>query len=258
MAQVANMTYDSQVRNNIHAAAPNLGSAIWVSPTESQLGALQVKHIVRALYDASVAISQRIYERPGFIPQVYAGMFLRGQLIGNVKIYLRATALVDNKNATRVLDYVYDHHEANDTSFLGRAIDLNDTALADTGTLVDPRDPDFEIKYESTTGKCRLEDVWTAFLDGIATAAQHSPNESGAYVYGISESGECVVGIYQTLFNDLTWGHVRSTLLLLWRWYIWPGHRYNGLTFKIYNKGDEVGVGELLSLPVRGRTISSE
>ena len=76
-------------------------------------------------------------ERRALVPQIYAGLFLLGELIGNIKMQHKTSLTID-ANSTQNL--VHNYNVVNSTSNFLQSADMKDSVSLDSGTIVNPQD----------------------------------------------------------------------------------------------------------------------
>ena len=96
-----------------------------------------MKHAVQGLYEAGVAVAERSLEARGMVPKLHPGLFLQGQIIGNLKIKLRSRRL-DNTNTKSTVDLT--GSSSNNTNGGLQGNGLNASNAASSGTYIDPVD----------------------------------------------------------------------------------------------------------------------
>ena len=215
---------------------------------------LQYKHIVAALYEVGVKIaSESKYYR------CLATMDVGAVEGGNLTFRPVTPAVHDEDwllNST--------HHSA-----LAERIPAsrsNVTAgIDDSGSVLDPADSKFEIKYTFDGVRIKAAVLFTTFLDALAIAAEHDKDGVGACVNGVSASGDCTINLHALLDRELTYSRLVRALLILWEDVILGGAlqngsraRFEGLNFVLIYDGVTIGEGFLWKfLSVSGGTALS-
>lgn len=222
------------------------------SPSE-----FKIKHAVWGLYDASVAISRRMSDRPRFVPQAYTGLFLHGRLTGFYKMQHKTSSL-DSVAANNTLRLFSSYGNVNTTSDFTQGNDLHGTSLAHTETHIDDGDSKFKIRYTPDTTEIGAADLFTAFMDALATAAQFDNTATGAYVNAAAASGECAINVHGTgLSSRFSWALLIQTLNVVYTQIIWPQKGWKGLDFDVIYNDLKVGEGFILALPLHSRLGSN-
>ena len=206
---------------------------------------LQYKHIVAALYETGVKIaSESKYYR-------CLAMMDVGAVEGGNLTFRPVTPLAHDEtwplNST--------HHVA-----LAERIPTsrsNVTVGADiSGSVLDPTDSKFELKYTFNGVRIKAAEIFTTFLDALASAAEHDNDATDAYVNGVGVSGDCTINMHELLGRELTWGQLVRALLILWEDVILgraPQNgnraRFEGLEFVFLYDGVRMGEGFVWMLP---------
>lgn len=218
MAHFAFMPWDSHALIYRTIMGVGFTERIDISPWPRGATGLQVKHCVQALHDTAFALARKPITRPGYVPKVYAGLFLQNRQIGYMK-WLSGRPRKSNGGGDSRVNSNLIH---NSTVALVRSDAGNQTGLQvageTTGTLVDPTDPRLAIRYTVFTQPIPLPDTWTAILNALATAAPQSVYETGAAVDAAGVSGETIVHVHETGTPPfLNWGTLINALRLIWK-----------------------------------------
>ncbi|KAL8650325.1 MAG: hypothetical protein Q9210_003888 [Variospora velana] len=248
MAHFAFMPWDSHALIQRIIMGMGYTERIDISPWPRGVRGLQVKHCVQALYDTGFALARKPLTRSGYVPKVYAGLFLRDRQIGYMK-WLSAPPREMNGGGGSRSNSKLIH---NSTVALIRSDASNQTGLQavgeTTGTIVDPTDPRLAIRYTIFGQPIPLPDTWTAILNALATAAPHSVHETGAAVDAAGVSGETILHVQETGTPPfLNWGTLINAVRLIWKTIV-DNHWYQAWDFDLTYDGATVGEGYIWNL----------
>lgn len=84
------------------------------------------------------------------VPKLYAGLFLQGQMIGNLKIQLRSRCL-HNTNTNSTVDLTGSPSNNTNDGLQGNGINAGNAASS--GTYIDPLDSKSKLTYVFHEGK---------------------------------------------------------------------------------------------------------
>ena len=223
----------------------------WPPQSESRL---QVKHVVQAVHEAGFALAAKPITVPGSVPRLYAMMLLDGQQIGFMRWQHRSDPVAGGANGTVTLT-----DAANLTGVLQLAHRVEPTGLEDTsGVIVDPVDPRFEFSYSVLERDADLPNIFTAFLDVLATAATNDALDTCDVVNAVSFSGDFAVNVHETsVTSQLYWISVIQALRLLWERVIIQDRNFKEIDFKILYDGTVIGAGFTLSFAAARTSVPS-
>lgn len=247
--------WEDYIHVSVIIAITEGNAEIVISPSAGQL---RVKHAVWGLYDTSVAISQRLFDRRGSVPLVYTGLFLHGHLIGFLKMQHKSSSL-DSVPANNTLRLVGSYGDLNITSDITQGNDRHSTISAHSETVIDDEDSKFKIRYTRDTVAIKPSDIFTAFMDGIATAAEFDDHTAtGAFINAVAASGDFAINVHGTgLHSQFTWALLLQTLSLVFSSIIWPEQSWNGLDFDVIYDDLPVGAGYILAMSPPLRSASN-
>ncbi|CAF9926346.1 MAG: hypothetical protein ALECFALPRED_003423 [Alectoria fallacina] len=169
----------------------------------------QVKHAVQVIYEAVTALAAKPIIRRGYVPRLYAGLFLQNRQIGFMKWQHRQNVVAGAANGT--VDLV---NVVNSTSTLQLMhVDGPTSLQVDTGDIVDPKDSKFKITYEVCDKDAHLPETFTAFLDAMVTAATYDDTATGVFINALSVSGDVALNVHgAAVGSSLNWAQlVRTT-----------------------------------------------
>ena len=233
--------------------APTFGAGIQVAPWPPSSPQFQGKHAIQAVYDAGMALAAKPVTRPGFTPTMYAGMFIDSQQVGFLKWQLKRdpVAAVPNSRVSLI-----NNASSNGTRLLAYGDGV--TRVQDTsGVIKDPKDSRFTIKYSIWGKHIDIVEIFSAFLDAMATAARPDMTASGAHVNAVSISGTAALNVHE-VFSPLSWSRLIRTLALLWILLV-PENNGREMDFELFYDGKWIGQGFLMSMVVSNTsTVSSE
>ncbi len=126
---------------------------------------------------------------------------------------------------------------------------------SDSGSIGD--DLGFRITYTYDSAyRINSQDLFMAFLDGLATAAEPNEQRSCELMYAVgppSATGQAVITISSEDHRTLTYKSITTALYLVWTEIILPGRRFGDLDLEIYYVGIKVGRVLIDSLPPPNR-----
>lgn len=174
MYQLTLLPWEGVLRQDYHVAAGQLGEEIFFQPTAAAHAdeQLEGQHMVYGLYAGCLSLSSRSLN---LAYKTIVKMELRGQQLGLIYIQKRSTLALKttmlNQVSRKILSY------GGNSTFSDIAT-LHSSSLkdnADTGTISDPDDLDFKIRYQFT-GRPQARDpgdIFLAALDALANAAPY-------------------------------------------------------------------------------------
>ena len=182
-----------------------------ISPWPQGSSSLLVKHAVVALYKAGTALAEKALKKRGFVPRLYAGLFLQNQQIGYLKWLHKSSSLGSEVNRTLSLIDASNSTAALQVTHSSQPIS---GLVQGTRKIRYPDDSKFVATYELGDRQAPLPDIFSALLEAFADAAPHDNSAVGAYVNGISISGNVVVNVHGP--DTLSWEHLVRALFVLW------------------------------------------
>ncbi len=168
--------------------------------------------MVATLYEAGLIIAT---ENRFYTCQLL--LVVREEAAGLMSFQCRPSGVHNERPFLNVTDFV--------TLTEGTPALSNVTVVVNSGTRVDPIDSRFTIAYEYDGVRIKAADVFTAFLDGLAIAAERDGTEVDAFMNAVSASGNCVINIHAWFGQQLGWERLRRALLVIWETLI-VGYRY--------------------------------
>ncbi len=224
--------------------SPDFWSRMTIRPLQNEL---RVKHVISALYETgfAMATSQR--------SKLYAGLVVNNRPIGFI-LYestppqLEGGAsngtdlLSGNDNAIQTLSTTLSKNSSSTSSAL---------SARRSGTAKLPEDPRFEVYYEFQGRPIPQAAVFAAFVEAIATAAQHDDDLIGGELYAQSPDHEgSLIMRRDPSTATFTWGDVKNALGVLWRQVIInydnpATAQWEDTLFLIYYKGRVIGDGSI-------------
>lgn len=219
---------------------------------------LRFKHVVQAIYEAGNALAAVPSSRLGYVPRLYAGLFLQNRLIGLMRWQHERGGVAGEANSSVGLSIHVNSTNSSKALYdvnLRNALQLEDGfepvgvgGRGSTGTIPLPRDSRYEITYHILEQDVHLTQTFTAFLDAFAEAAPNDRDAVGAFVNGVSVSGEIAVNMHGTTIpSRLTWMKLVETFGILWRQVV-RGQNYYELDWELSYDGVKIGEGFLLNI----------
>ena len=254
MAVLTDGFYTLSIPFALSLGAPHWGAEIQVVPWPAASPQFQGKHAVQAIYDAGMALAAKPVTRPEYTPKMYAGLFIDNQQVGYLKWHPRQNLVADVPNSTVSLI-----NAVNSTS---TGLLAGGDGLAgvqdDSGVIRDPKDSRFTIKYSIWGKHIETVEIFSVFLDAMATAARPDmTTATGAHVNSASISGTAALNVHQVL-SPLSWSRLIRTLTLLWEM-LARGGKDQEIDFEMWYDGKFIGQGFLMSLALSNTSmVSSE
>lgn len=203
---------------------------------------LQVRYAVLGLYRAGLAIAQgnKFYE-------LDAALYVGDEEVGWLEFRPKDRAVLEN-----VVDV--DYSPALNASIANDTTTAMVMVMADSGTVWDPDDRSFALTFRWDGVRIKAQDIFTTFLDGLATAAEHNNTDPDAYIPAArSASGDTVLSTW-TLGEggnaEMTWARLKRALIMMWDLLIVGQRgrktRFEGLSFGLEYEGKAIGAGRML------------
>ena len=253
MAILTDGFYSLSFPHGVQVGSPTYRAAIEVAPWPAASPQFQGRHAVQAVYVAGMALAAKPVTRPWYTPQMYAGLFIDNQQVGFLKWALKQDSVVGIPNRTLRLI-----NTSNSTNTLLLAHDNGEAEFQDlSGVITDRKDPKFTIKYNIFGERIPIAEIFSVFLDAMATAARPDMDATAAYVKSFSISATATVAVHQTT-SPLSWLRLIRTITLLWEMMA-PGGKDHEMEFEMFYDGTQIGRGSLMSLPLSNTgMVSSE
>lgn len=229
---------------DITMTAPFYGEELRINMWPERTRLFQVKYGVRAIYEAGIALAAKPITRRGYVPRLYAGLFLQNRQIGFMKWQHKQRTVAGAANGTvDLVDVV------NSTSTLQLMhVDGPTSLQVDKGDIVDPKDSKFKITYEVCDKDAHLPETFSAFLDAMATAATYDEFATGAFVNAVSVSGDIALNVHGSdVDSSFSWRRLVRTLTLLWENVVMD-HKFNELDFEVFYAGRKIGEGFIMNM----------
>lgn len=210
----------------------------WPSGSPSRL---LTKHGVVALYEAGVALAAKPVTRPGFVPRLYAGLFVRDEQVGYLKWFLGTSTTLSGGNASSLTRTLQSLHSDG-------SVGVGDYHFS--GTIVDPADSRFKVMWRIGDKHVDLPDIFSAFLEAMATAASNDASAFGAVVNAVGVSGDVALNVHG-VSNDpskLRWSALTTSLALLWSRVVTQRESNMELDFELYYDGGIIGRGFITNI----------
>lgn len=203
----------------------------WPSGSPSRL---LIKHGIIALYEAGLALAALPVTRRGYVPRLYAGLFLQNQQVGYLKWFRYTLGLGNASNSTSTLQLLRSD----------KSTGIGD----DSGTIVDPQDRRFKIMWRLGDRVAGLSGIFSAFLEAMATAAPNNASAFGAYINAVGVSGDVFLNVHETVDSKLRWSALKTSLALLWTRVIAQRKPNMELDFELYYDEGIIGRGFILNV----------
>ena len=216
-----------------------------ISPwPEKASSRLQIKHGIVAVYEAGTALAKIPITTRGLVPRLYAILSLEGQQIGVLKWLHKFSSQNSEANSTVSL---VGTQNSTDALQMSRRV-LRTTARGKSEITVDPEDPKLQIKCERGDKILDLPEVFSAYMEAMATAGFNDDSATGAHVQAVSVSGDVVLNVYgYGITSRLSWRQLLQSLLLVWLYEIAEDNAVE-LDFELSYEGALIGYGFIWSL----------
>ena len=203
---------------------------------------LQPGHIILALYH----IVLRMYDqRPGFY-KLSCVVSLREQNIATIYMF-------QGRN---------NHFTLAKPEGTERAVSLVgsiDSLTEKSGVVIDPKDGLFRIAWTVDGRSIPIQDIFSAAVDGIATAAPDGYTNLCSHATGVSFSGNVAFHIGQYSDHNLHCGQISRAFGLLVQLVVKDQRRFQEMDFTLDYDGVKIGEGYMLKLSsVEGHSNSTE
>ena len=140
----------------------------------------------------------------------------------------------------------------NTTNTTTEQIALSANPQSQSGSFTDATH-DLKITYTyDSTMRINSADLFTAFLDGLATAAEFKeilPCKSIFGVGDLTETGQAVVSMAEQSSGSLWYEMVKLVLSLVWLRIVLAKRMFGELDLQVFHKGVEIGTGRVQGLP---------
>ena len=240
MTWLAKGFYDTHVAVETSVGGVGFNAEIVLGPFPRGIGRLQVKHCVQAVYEAGCALAAQPIERPGYAPRLYASLFVRSEQIGLMKWQQKT---ISNANTSIAVTGINSSTDLQNGKVFGGF-----SSKLKSGTIVNPSDNRFTIDYELSDKAIDYPEIFTTFLDALASAAPRDKTETNAFVNAISHSGQTVLNIHGIdRLSKLTWSRLIDVVTMLWLRIFDERAQYE-MDFELYWEGEKFGEGWILSL----------
>ena len=224
------------------SGASDAKAKIQVIPWPQPSPQFQGKHVIQAIYDAGMALAAKPITRLGYAPRMYAGLFLENRQVGFLKWQPKQNSVADapSSSSTSLINAV----NSTSTLLLAHGDGLTEVQES-SGVIVDPRDSKFKIKCKFFEEDIYSTEVFSAFLDAMATAVRSDMTVPGAYVNSPSISGTAALNVHEVI-SPLSWSRLIRTLTLLWEELL--RHISTDVDFEMFYDESKIGEGFLMSL----------
>lgn len=252
--------WDQSVPPQMTMTFSHFRSVLRIRPWPPGTSELHVKHAVRAIFEAGVALAAKPIIEQGYQPRLHAGLFLQNRQIGLLQWALKPRSVDTEGNSTMgVLDV------GNSTGVLQLEAANSPRALplvhgdgpasvnAENGTIVDPGDPRFTITYVVTGGNVDARNMFSVFLDALATVAPNDVDATGAYVNAVGVSGDLALNMHGTGAPDvLSWGWLVQALTLIFEEIMWNHRLFKEMDWKLLFSEREIASGFIFNISSGG------
>lgn len=253
----AMIAYAKQPWNGFAGQLPNIISSPWFD-SKLEIGRirseLQIKHIIAALYATGVTIGAR---RGPDTFKLNAKIILHGRQVGWLLYSLKRlnpdgytinnTVLLGGGYSNNTLSTSISEQSSNPLVALHSGL-----SVRRSGWVTDRSDSNFKVHFQCEGTSISASRVFTAFLDGLATAAQHDNDETGAEMLVHSVENHVSIVMYKDPgAATFTWGDLKSALALIWREIVVgyqgsEGSSWEDMNFGIFYKKKKIGEGYMI------------
>ena len=136
------------------------------------------------------------------------------------------------------------------------ASDSNVTLSSKSGVIYDPKDKKFGITWTFDGVRIRSSEIFTAFMNAFAIAAQHPNHRLDAHVSAApSVSGDVIFSSWTIQGFEsarMSWARLKRALLVIWERIVIDGLEgrpiFEGFEFGLEYKGVKIGAGRLIKI----------
>ena len=191
--------------------------------------------VVRALREVVFAMAK---QQPGFF-QVTSSLTLHGQGIGSILIDSLPRPMSSNNNSSSITLETTQLYESSSANF---------TLEAQSGSITDPDNNNFQISYQYQTRKVEVQKTLSALLDGLSKAAECDDTRICPFLTAFSFNSDTVIHIGHTDGQALFGWHVQRALYLL-HYNLFLRHpTFQELTFSLSYYGTTIANGYLTKM----------
>ena len=213
--------------------------------------ALQIKHIVSALYNIGLTMAATVSR-----DELYAGIVLGSRPIGWIRYELnKPRSEGSSYNSTFLADgnYTLNNMSPNlpGRSPISSHVSTNNSYSPRSATIKDEK---FVIKFELQGVQMEPAHMFELFVDAIAITAQHDHDESRASIRVSSRDRRVSMIVRRDKTSgSLKWGDALHALEIIWRFVVVGNKSPTGeptwedMIFEIYEDGKRVGEGFIVS-----------
>ena len=252
MAFLAGEAYEGSLQRPITMYGHQFGSLIEETPLPlTRRSQLRFKYLVQGVYEIglAIAVNDSWY-------RLFCGLYLGGQKIGFIGLKRRGSSGSRIKSNTTTI-------VATDVSRVQRD-SSSSLSTSGKGTVVDPSDRKFSVDYQLDPPQIQPASIFVAFLDGLANAAPHNRDDTGATVSGYGASNECILHLAEGDHpGTLSWLRLTRFIQIIWQQLMIghglpDGHAFQSMEFQLKYDGEEIGKGFILKEEGLGRMTTSK
>ena len=241
-------------------------------PSSSEQGAqAQAKHVVRALYEATFAVSEYPYRAPNtrwHVARLYDGLYLHNRIIGflswrsvhSVRGEANTTfSTVDATNLTDILQ-LDDNQRPNNTINLIDASNLTGVLQADnhegpdsvqkrSSSFTDPDDPNLVISYTVSDRECNYASFFSAVIEGMAIVSPNEKDDIADAVNLVSAAGDFTINIHGTETpSTFRWIDMLRCLRDIWDQVAGWKQNPRDMDFEVLYRGSRIAQGDTFTI----------
>lgn len=233
MSILANLPWNSTISLSMELSGDEASTELVLNPVTGIEGSrLQVRYAVLGLYEAGVTIAQE-----SNFHELDAAFYMQNEEVGWIDIRPRG----DEGLSSRLVPFY--SSDVNGTT----------TMMANSERIIDSDDMNFALIISWDGVRVKAQDIFTAFLDGFAIAAEHNNTDIGAYIPAArSASGDMVLSTWtvgEAGNAEMNWKRMKRALIMMWD-LLMIGRkgqkRSEGLVFGLEYKGVKIGAGRML------------
>ena len=241
---LSNLPWEAKVFKIMEMADINTNVILHPFPP-SRGSRLEVRYGVLGLYQIGIAIAQgnQFYE-------LDASLYVKNLQVGWFDLRPRPAK---------------DSNGGSSSPLLSASTNTTPITIPDSGTMIDPTDPNFVVAFTWDHVRIKPQDVYTLFLDAFAIAAPHNNTDPGAGIAAArSASGDTLLSIWTVGENgnaQMTWARLKRALIVVWDLLIIGDvgrkPKFEGMFFDVAYEGVRIAEGRILRLDNKSNSSST-
>ncbi|CAF9938919.1 hypothetical protein IMSHALPRED_001138 [Imshaugia aleurites] len=270
MAILAKGSEESVISGSIHISDWNTELRFVPSPSEPGAQA-QAKHVVRALYEATFAVSELPYRAPNtrwHVARLYDGLYLHNKIIGFLSwrsvdsVGGQANTTFGTVDATNLTDtlQIDDKGEPNNAISPVDATNLTGVLQTDShegpdsvqkrsSSFTDPEDPNLVISYTLSDRECDYASFFSAVIEGIAIVSPNDKDDIADAVNLVSAAGDFTINLHGTETpSTFRWIDMLRCLCDIWDQVAGWKPNPRDMGFEVLYRGSRIAQGDTFTI----------